>query len=388
MVQLLSLRDQLKRCTVQLLVPGRSLGTGFFVAPGLILTCAHVVQTAHENNLPIEVWTWDGQSIGLGSIDIYLLEKIPIKDTLPGQKFQYLYPDLALLLVKLTDHPCVYLDAQVSSGNQLYVYGYPDNFPSGDEAKFTHEGESRIDNQRFLLKFREGEARPGFSGAPLLNLNTGGVCGVVQTTRGSNIGGRAIPTSIVLQELSGLADQQQQFHRQYKHWVEYLTPQQRQVLGLLTAADAIEVFYSYAEEDEKLVKELQKQLVFLKRLKIITDWYPAKITLEGEEPDEQAMEHLNSARIILLLVSPDFIFSEEHGNVEVERAMERYNAKEAIVIPINLRNIDNWRGMPFGKLQAIPRNNKSVIEWSNRDAAFAEIAREIRGVVEILKANP
>jgi hypothetical protein len=44
--------------------------------------------------------------------------------------------------------------------------------------------------------------------------------------------------------------------------------------------------------------------------------------------------------------------------------------------------------MPFGKLQAIPRNNKPVIEWSNRDAAFAEIAREIRGVVERLKANP
>ena len=388
MGQLLSLREQLKRCTVQLLVPGKSLGTGFFVAPGFILTCAHVVQTARENNLSIEVCLWDGQSIGQGSIDKYVLEKIPIKDTLPGQKFQYLYPDLALLQVKLTDHPCVYLDTQVSSGNQLHMYGYPDNFPGGDEAEFVYEGESRIDNQRFLLKFREGEARPGFSGAPLLNLNTGGVCGVVQTTRGSDIGGRAIPTSIVFQELPGLKDQQQQFHQQDKRWAEGLTAQQSQESSLRTATDAIEVFYSYAEEDEKLVKELQKQLVLLKRLQIITDWYPGKVTLEGEEPDEQIMEHLNSARIILLLVSPDFIFSEEHGNIEVERAMDRYKAKEAVVIPINLRNIDNWREMPFGKLQAIPRNNKPVIEWSNRDAAFADIAREIRGVVERLKTNP
>lgn len=301
----------------------------------------------------------------------YVLEKISIMDTLPGQKFQYLYPDLALLHVTLTNHLCVYLDIQASSGNQLYIYGYPDNFPAGDEAEFIFEGESRIDNQRFLLKFREGEARPGFNGAPLLNLNTGGVCGIVQTTRGSDIGGRAIPTSIVLQELPWLADQQQQFHQQDKCWIECLSLQQRQSLNLLPAIDAIEVFYSYAEEDEKLVKELQKQLILLKRLNIITDWYPGKITLEGEEPEEQITEHLNSARIILLLVSPDYIFSEEHGNFEVERAMERHTAKEAVVIPINLRNIDNWEEMPFGKLQAIPRNNKPVIEWSNRDAAFA-----------------
>jgi hypothetical protein len=390
MRQLPSLRKQLKRCTVQLLVSKKSLGTGFFVAPGLILTCAHVVQTAQEDNLSVEVHTWDGQSLGLGSIDKYILEKIPNKDNFPGQKFQYLYPDLALLQVKLVDHPCVYLNVQVGSKDKLYIYGYPSNFPNGDEAEFAFEGESRIDNQRYLLKFREGEARPGFSGAPLLNLNTGGVCGVVQTTRGSDLGGRAIPTIIVFQELQGLADQQQQFHQRDTHWVECLTPQQYQTLGLvppLDTPDAVEVFYSYAEEDEKLAKELQKQLILLKRQKIITDWHPGKVTPEGGESDEQIMTHLNSARIILLLVSPDFIFSEEHGNIELGRAMERHNAKEAIVIPINLRNIDNWREMPFGQLLAIPRNNKPVIEWRNRDAAFAEIAKEIRGVVERLRGR-
>ena len=146
MGQPLSLREQLKRCTVQLLVPGKSLGTGFFVAPGLILTCAHVVQTAREASIPVEVSTWDNQPIGPGSIEKYLLEKIPVKDSIPGQKAPYLYPDLALVRVKLMDRPCVYLNADVSSGNQLYVYGYPDNFPNGDEVEFISEGESRIDN--------------------------------------------------------------------------------------------------------------------------------------------------------------------------------------------------------------------------------------------------
>ena len=66
--------------------------------------------------------------------------------------------------------------------------------------------------------------------------------------------------------------------------------------------------------------------------------------------------------------------------------MERGQAREAVVIPISLRNIDNWRNTPFGELLALPRNGKPVIEWSNRDAAFAEITKEIRGVVERLKA--
>lgn len=78
MKQSLSLREQLQQCTVQLVVPGKSLGTGFFVAPGLILTCAHVVQVAQEQNLSVEVQTWDGQFIGLGSISTLLLEKISI----------------------------------------------------------------------------------------------------------------------------------------------------------------------------------------------------------------------------------------------------------------------------------------------------------------------
>lgn len=41
------LEDLLQDCTVKLLLPGRSgWGTGFFVAPRLLLTCAHGVREA------------------------------------------------------------------------------------------------------------------------------------------------------------------------------------------------------------------------------------------------------------------------------------------------------------------------------------------------------
>ena len=90
---------------------------------------------------------------------------------------------------------------------------------------------------------------------------------------------------------------------------------------------------------------------------------------------------LESAKIILLLVSADFLASDYCYDVELKRAMERHEAKEALVIPIILREVD-WKGAPFGKLQALPKKAKPVTNWSNTDSAFANIARGIRRAVE------
>ncbi|MGH2508479.1 MAG: hypothetical protein ACRDHZ_13930, partial [Ktedonobacteraceae bacterium] len=55
--QLISL---FKRCTVRLLTP-KECGTGFFVAPGFILTCAHVVGNVESDKIPVTV-QWEGQT--------------------------------------------------------------------------------------------------------------------------------------------------------------------------------------------------------------------------------------------------------------------------------------------------------------------------------------
>ncbi len=144
----------------------------------------------------------------------------------------------------------------------------------------------------------------------------------------------------------------------------------------------IEVFFSYAHEDEQLRDELAKHLKLLERQKVITAWHDRKITA-GTEWSGQIDKHLESAKIILLLVSADFLASDYCYDVELKRAMERHEAKEARVIPVILREVD-WEGTSFGKLQAIPKNAMPVTNWSNRDQAFADIARGIRRAVEKL----
>ena len=147
-------------------------------------------------------------------------------------------------------------------------------------------------------------------------------------------------------------------------------------------AKAIEVFFSYSHKDEELRNELKKHLSILKRQGVITGWHDRRIGA-GKEWEGEIDAHLNTAYIILLLISSDFLASDYCYDVEMKRAMERHEAGEARVIPIILRSCD-WRGAPFGKLQALPKDTKPVTSWTNQDEAFTDVARGIRAAVEDL----
>src|SRR6266702_8224280 len=145
---------------------------------------------------------------------------------------------------------------------------------------------------------------------------------------------------------------------------------------------ALEIFYSYAHEDERLWKALDKQLNLLKRDGLVTDWNDHKITA-GKEWESEILTHLDSAEVILLLISPDFIASDYCYSVEMQRAMERHERGEARVIPIILRPTD-WKSASFGQLKALPKDGKEVVRWRHRDDAFLDIARGIRNIIEEL----
>ena len=148
----------------------------------------------------------------------------------------------------------------------------------------------------------------------------------------------------------------------------------------------VEVFYSYAHEDEGLRDELKKHLANLKRQGIITEWYDRDISA-GKEWDDEIKKHLDSASVILLLISPDFMNSDYSNDVEVKQAMKRHEAGEARVIPIILRPVD-WEGAPFSKLQGLPTDAKAVTLWSNYDEAFLSVVKGIRTALKELTKKP
>lgn len=137
----------------------------------------------------------------------------------------------------------------------------------------------------------------------------------------------------------------------------------------------VKVFYSYSHKDEKLRKRLQTHLTPANKAGLIEDWHDRMIT-PGTEWKGEIDKRLNSADIILLLISPDFMASDYCTDVEVKRAMERNDEETALVIPVILRPCD-WTKAPFGKLQALPTNGKPAMKWKPSDDAFVNITEGI-----------
>ncbi len=86
----------------------------------------------------------------------------------------------------------------------------------------------------------------------------------------------------------------------------------------LSSHGTIEVFFSYSHKDERLREKLVEALAALQRQGVIRGWHDRKITA-GTKFKGKIDEHLNSAGVILLLVSPAFMASDYCYDVEMNQ---------------------------------------------------------------------
>lgn len=141
----------------------------------------------------------------------------------------------------------------------------------------------------------------------------------------------------------------------------------------------IEIFFSYAHEDQELVHEVRGQLILFEKQRVITNWYDRLIP-PGTDWKGQIDEHLERADIILLLVSPDFFKSDYCHDVEMRAALKRHDSGAARVIPVLLRPCA-WESAPFAWIQALPAPAKPITSWDNRDEACFNVAEGIMAAV-------
>jgi len=236
------LYELMQQCTVKLVLSNELVwGTGFFIAKATILTCAHVVASYKERLILVQ---WQGRSLGKATVLQFISEPI----------------DLALLhceeLSPLTEHPpCALLDKEFQPFQKLYIYGYPDDFPQGAGVTVNCEGNA-TDQGVSLIKFQAGQIRPGHSGAPILNKETGKVCGLVSDTRGrsTDLGGLAISIVEVVKHFPDLEIENREFYeylKQKNFQGEFSNPFEGQ-----KALDAL----SYHSGREELLRQLFEEL--------------------------------------------------------------------------------------------------------------------------------
>jgi hypothetical protein len=146
--------------------------------------------------------------------------------------------------------------------------------------------------------------------------------------------------------------------------------------------NSTEIFVSYAPKDEQLRDELVKHLAPLNRQGLATTWYNNKIEA-GFHTQAETDKHLNSAQIILLLVSADFIASDYLYSTEMQHAIERHKQAAVYVVPVLLRPV-YWQDTPLAEFSMLPPGAKAVTTYDDLDLALLDV---VMGIARIIKVN-
>lgn len=168
--------DLLVESTITLQSPdGPHTGTGILVAPGVALTSAALVAKLSRR----------GEDVVLVPTTHPITVRRHNDETSYSAHLSTFLPDLdlALLTLPFADHPCVYLDA-VSNNNRskqhLHCFGYPPGDSSGQVCFPEVTGYRSVAGVRRLrLNVPSEVDLTLFTGAALLDEQSGGVCAIV-----------------------------------------------------------------------------------------------------------------------------------------------------------------------------------------------------------------
>jgi pSer/pThr/pTyr-binding forkhead associated (FHA) protein len=152
-------------------------------------------------------------------------------------------------------------------------------------------------------------------------------------------------------------------------------------MAMAAGKKGLKAFCSYSHRDEELRNDFAPYLGILAREGLIRVWHDRKIP-PGDDWAGNIDEELNTADLVLLFISADFIESHYAYDVEMKRALELHDARKAKVVPVLLRPTPLGGGLPFERLQMIPRDRKAITTWPNRDQAWSAVTSELRELAQ------
>lgn len=146
------------------------------------------------------------------------------------------------------------------------------------------------------------------------------------------------------------------------------------------------LFFSYSHKDEELRNELEVHLAMLQRQGLITAWHDRRIGA-GKDIYSEISTELESADIVLLLVSAHFLASDYCYDKEMARALKLHEEGDVKVIPVIMHPCD-WHSAPFGNLRATPLDGKPVSMFANQNEALLQVTKDIRAAVAEMGFTP
>lgn len=200
MTSQLTVEGLLASCTLRVDVDDVPRGTAFFIAPEYALSAAHVVNGAQDAS--VRLTGYEGSWAG------HVADVRPPSGIVHAARADlYPPPDLALIRVgPVPGHGCVLLGhARPQIGARIMARGYSrplggTQAPTAETESFTVTGQLDTPGSAgSMLKLGLGQAVPGMSGAPALDLASGEVAGLLRTSRdvGSNLGAWVVGAEVI-----------------------------------------------------------------------------------------------------------------------------------------------------------------------------------------------
>jgi hypothetical protein len=154
----------------------------------------------------------------------------------------------------------------------------------------------------------------------------------------------------------------------------------------------VNVFISYAHEDEDYKDELMMFLNPMARKGDIKIWNDRAI-IAGEEWDDEIKKALDESNVVLLLISPAFLASDYINATELKNALEQHGKNKKVIVPVMLRAcdvnsfvLDNDEDTKISRFQGLPKNFIPVKKWADRDEAWMSVVNGLKLVLNKLRS--
>ncbi len=145
----------------------------------------------------------------------------------------------------------------------------------------------------------------------------------------------------------------------------------------------LKTFIIYAHEDRSTVNAIRGQLRIFEKREVLQIWDDGEI-LAGQDWDKSIKLKLESAQLILLFISVDFLNSEYIEKTELQAALQRHRDGEAKLIPIIVRPCFWQEYFELGKFQALPPQAKPILSHDAHaiDDAYHAVALGIKAAAD------
>jgi hypothetical protein len=143
---------------------------------------------------------------------------------------------------------------------------------------------------------------------------------------------------------------------------------------------ACRVFISYARVDMDFLARLEAHLMPMVREGLVEVWHD-QVIKPGADWASDIEHHLDTADIVVLLVSADFVASVFCFEKELTEALRRHRDEGVRILPVIIKPVD-FKQLAFARFDALPRNIQPISTWDNLEAAWLDVALGVRTVVE------